>query len=58
MTFFCCGFIFINYPFIKIFDKSVFFMKIPLLYIYFFLGWVGSIVVVYIFKKIFLRNED
>lgn len=58
MTFFCCGMIFINYPFMKIFDKPIFIFKVPLLYIYFFLGWIGSIVVVYIFKTIFLKDEE
>ncbi|PMP70848.1 MAG: hypothetical protein C0187_04840 [Calditerrivibrio nitroreducens] len=58
MTFFCCGLLFINYPFIKIFDKKIFIFKIPLIYFYFFIGWVGSIIVVYIFRRIFLRNED
>ncbi|BAI81126.1 conserved hypothetical protein [Deferribacter desulfuricans SSM1] len=53
---FILGFIFINYPFITIFDKRVFIFGIPLIYLYFFIGWFGSILVVYVFV-LFLRKR-
>lgn len=58
MFFFGCGFMFINYPFIKIFDKVLFIFKIPLLYFYFFVGWILSILVIYLFVRFFLKHED
>ncbi|MCB4205341.1 hypothetical protein LF845_10275 [Deferribacterales bacterium Es71-Z0220] len=48
---FFLGFVLINYPFISIFDKKIFVFGYPLLYIYFFAGWLVSIIVVYIFSR-------
>jgi hypothetical protein len=48
---FFLGAVMINYPFLNIFDKKIFIFKIPLLYIYLFLGWLISIIVVFIFTK-------
>ncbi|KAA0257997.1 hypothetical protein FHQ18_06280 [Deferribacter autotrophicus] len=48
---FVLGCTFINYPFITIFDKRIFVRGIPLIYLYFFLGWLISIIVVFIFVK-------
>ncbi|MBZ4643394.1 MAG: hypothetical protein JG767_1003 [Deferribacteraceae bacterium] len=48
---FFLGFVLINYPFISIFDKKIFVFGYPLLYIYFFVGWLVSIIVVYIFSR-------
>ncbi|MGA1845854.1 hypothetical protein [Deferribacter abyssi] len=46
---FVLGCIFINYPFITIFDKRVLVRGIPLIYVYFFMGWFISIIVEFIF---------
>jgi hypothetical protein len=56
--FFCCGFVLINYPFIRIFDKPIFIFKIPLLYFYFFIGWFLSILVIFLFAKYYLKHEE
>ncbi|MGA1863162.1 hypothetical protein OWM07_09775 [Deferribacter thermophilus] len=53
---FMLGFIFINYPFITIFDKRVFVYGIPLIYLYFIIGWFFSIFVVFVFVY-FLRKR-
>lgn len=51
--FFILGLIFINYPFITIFNKEVYINGIPLIYIYFIAGWFISIIVIYLFVNKF-----
>jgi Na+-driven multidrug efflux pump len=48
---FFLGFVLINYPFLSIFDRKFFIFGIPLLYIYLLIGWLISIIVVFIFTK-------
>lgn len=43
---FALGCIFINYPFLYIFDRPSFLFGFPLVYLYFFFGWAGSIAVI------------
>lgn len=43
------GIIMLNFPFIQIFNSSKLFLGIPVLVLYFFVGWPLSILVVYLF---------
>ena len=51
VIFFILGVIMINYPFIHIFNKSDTLFGIPLLVLYFLLGWPLSILVIYLFTR-------
>ena len=48
---FILGVIMINYPFIHAFNKETTVFGIPLLVLYFMLGWPISILVVYLFVR-------
>ncbi|MDT8419585.1 MAG: hypothetical protein RQ754_04080 [Desulfuromonadales bacterium] len=43
------GIIMLNFPFIQIFNSSQLFLGIPILILYFFVGWPLSILVIYLF---------
>lgn len=43
------GIIMLNFPFIQIFNSGKFILGIPVLILYFFVGWPLSIVVIYLF---------
>jgi hypothetical protein len=58
VLFFALGVIMINYPFIHIFNKDVLVFGIPLLVLYFLVGWPLSIVVVYIFSIMIDKHEN
>ena len=49
--FFFLGIILINFPFVQLFDKPVLFGGIPLLLLYFLVGWPLSILVILIFSR-------
>ncbi|PKN13183.1 MAG: hypothetical protein CVU69_04070 [Deltaproteobacteria bacterium HGW-Deltaproteobacteria-4] len=49
--FFFLGIILINYPFVQIFDKPILIAGIPLLLLYFLVGWPLSIFVIFIFSR-------
>lgn len=51
VIFFILGIIMINYPFIHIFNKSDTLFGIPLLVLYFLVGWPLSILVIYLFTR-------
>lgn len=51
VIFFIMGIIMMNYPFISIFNKPVLFFSLPALYLYLHLGWIISILVIFIFTK-------
>lgn len=55
--FFFLGIILINYPFVQIFDKQINIAGIPLLLIYFLVGWPLSIFVIFIFSR-YHRSEQ
>ncbi len=55
VIFFILGIIMLNFPFIHIFNKATTILGIPLLILYFFLGWPLSILVIYLFCH---RLED
>ena len=49
--FFTLGIIMMNYPFIDVFNKEKTFDGMPWLYLYFNLGWLASIVIIYLFRR-------
>lgn len=51
VIFFILGIIMMNYPFLSIFNKPVYFFGMPLLYLYLQLGWIISIFVIFLFTK-------
>ncbi len=51
VIFFILGIIMMNYPFINIFNKQVQFLGSPLLYLYLYIGWLVSILVIHLFVK-------
>ncbi len=51
VIFFILGFIMMNYPFITIFNKPVTLVGTPLLFLYLQIGWLTSIIVIYLFVK-------
>lgn len=48
IIFFVFGFIFLNFPFLHIFDKPDVLFGLPLLFAYFFVGWGISIFIIYL----------
>jgi len=48
---FLLGVVMLNYPFLQIFNKETLVFGIPLLFLYFFIGWPLSIFVIYLFVK-------
>lgn len=55
--FFFLGIILINYPFVQIFDKPVQIAGIPLLLLYYLIGWPLSIIVIFIFSRYQPRQQ-
>ncbi len=49
---FVLGFVMLNYPFLHIFNKAETYFGIPVLILYFFIGWPVSIAVIYLFSRI------
>lgn len=49
IIFFIMGIIMMNFPFLHIFNKPVSIYGFPLLFLYFFIGWLISILVIYLF---------
>lgn len=60
LAFFVLGIIMLNYPFLVIFNKTTPIFGIPLLFLYFFIGWPLSIVVIFMFSRHVssTRNEE
>ena len=52
LALFILGALFINRPFIEIFNHSDRFFGIPLIYCYLFFGWLASIAVIFAFRRI------
>ena len=51
MALFILGAVLINYPFLMVFDRPVHLAGIPLLYLYFILGWGASIAVIALYAR-------
>lgn len=58
LLFFFMGFVMINFPFLLIFDKFRLIFNVPLIYYYLIIGWLFSILVVYVFVKKIDRDEN
>ena len=54
---FVLGSALINFPFISIFDRDVLVFGVPLLYAYFFLGWLSSIGVISVYSRL-IKNRN
>ncbi|PLX94457.1 MAG: hypothetical protein C0621_05415 [Desulfuromonas sp.] len=48
---FILGVVMLNYPFLQIFNKPTLIFGIPLLVLYFLVGWPISILVIYLFSR-------
>ena len=56
--FFVLGVVMLNYPLLHIFNKPISFFGIPLLVLYFMLGWPLSIGVIYLFSQTLLSKNE
>ena len=52
---FILGVLMMNFPFLQIFNKPDLILGLPLMFIYLFIGWAISIIIVYLFT---LANEN
>lgn len=57
IAFFILGAIFINRPFLEIFNHENIIFGIPLSYAYFFIGWLASIAVIFVFRRLMGAGE-
>jgi hypothetical protein len=57
IIFFILGIIMMNFPFLHIFNKPDTIFGIPLLVLYLFIGWLVSILVIYLFT-LAIGNSD
>lgn len=57
VIFFILGIIMMTFPFLQIFNKPVLIFGVPLLFLYLTVGWIISIIVIYLFM-IANRHED
>lgn len=55
---FVLGVVMLNYPFMHIFNKGILIFGVPLVVLYFFIGWPVSIFVIYLFSIYMGRNPD
>jgi hypothetical protein len=62
VLFFLLGIVMLNYPFLHIFNKEMVVFGIPLLFLYFAIGWPLSILVIFLFCRTLRhangRNHD
>lgn len=58
VLFFVLGVVMLNYPFLQIVNKTTQIFGIPLLVLYFFLGWPASIVVIYLFCRKLVQEPE
>ena len=52
VIFFILGIVMMNFPFLSIFNKEESVAGIPLLYLYLYLGWFISIIVILLFTRV------
>ncbi len=57
VIFFVLGFFFINYPIIHIFNKDFKVFGYPILYLYLMLGWLTSIIVIFVYSSLTDHHE-
>lgn len=58
IIFFILGNVMINFPFIKIFNKTGAIFGFPLMFIYLIAGWAASIFVIYLFTRPFESDKN
>ena len=58
MIFFIMGFIMMNFPFMRIFNRSDTLFGFPLMFIYLTGGWAVSICVIYLFTLALRHNRS
>ena len=58
VIFFVVGIIMMNFPFLHIFNKPGTIFGYPLMFLYFYLGWAVSILVIYIFTLAVRHTAD
>lgn len=51
LLFFFLGIVMLNFPFLEIFNKTATILGIPVLFLYFFIGWPSSILVIFLFSR-------
>ena len=54
---FVLGMVMLNYPFLHIFNKTASVFGVPVLILYFFIGWPVSIGVIYFFSQLLEQQE-
>jgi len=47
---FILGIVMLNFPFLEIFNKAATIFGVPILFLYFFIGWPSSILVIFLFS--------
>ena len=52
VIFFILGIVMMNFPFLSIFNKPDTVFGIPLLYLYLYVGWLVSIIVILLFTRV------
>lgn len=57
IIFFILGIIMMTFPFLHIFNKPILLFGVPLLFLYLTVGWIISIIVIYLFM-LASRHED
>jgi Na+-driven multidrug efflux pump len=57
IIFFILGIIMMTFPFLHIFNKPILLFGVPLLFLYLTVGWIISIIVIYLFM-ISSRDEN
>jgi len=55
---FFLGIVMLNFPFLQIFNKATSLFDIPLLLLYFFIGWPLSIAVIRLFSSYAEADDD
>lgn len=58
IIFFIAGIIMMNFPFLQIFNRAELVFGIPLLFLYYTLGWAVSIFVIYLFTRAVNGTSD
>jgi hypothetical protein len=58
LIFFFLGTIMLNFPFLQIFNRLESIFGIPILVLYFMLGWPASITVIYFFCRTLEHNDN
>lgn len=56
VIFFILGFILVNYPIIHIFNKDFLILGYPFFFLYLMIGWLFSIVIIFTYAWLSVRN--